>query len=92
VQDEVEPTLIKHGQDKGPRPRGWKRPFVETPSANRQPIAKHEQKVVEFPEQDESMGELVIGYAGPPHTEFLERKASLSNPIAVVKKFIDQSY
>ncbi|KAJ8521451.1 hypothetical protein ONZ45_g1850 [Pleurotus djamor] len=75
VQEEVEPSIIEHKQDKGPRPDGWKRPFVETASANRQPIPKPIQEVVEFPEKDESVGELQITYLGPPVSEFLERKA-----------------
>lgn len=75
VQDEIEPSLIQHGQNKGPRPNGWKRPFVETASADRKPIGKQLKKVVEFPEQDESMGELAISFVGPSHSEFLERKA-----------------
>lgn len=54
VQDTVEPSLIAHHQNHGAHPDGWKRPFVETASANRRPIAKLVKDVVEFPEQDES--------------------------------------
>jgi hypothetical protein len=54
VQKSVEPSIIAHGQDKGPKPSGWKRPFVETPSANRVPVSKLVKKTVEFPEKDES--------------------------------------
>lgn len=54
VQDRVEPQIIAHGQDKGSRPPGWKRPFLETPSANRIPVTKPIKETVEFPEQDES--------------------------------------
>ncbi|TFK41069.1 Metalloenzyme, LuxS/M16 peptidase-like protein [Crucibulum laeve] len=75
VQDQVEPTLIAHGQNKGPRPNGWKRPFVETPSSIRPPIEKTVKDTVEFPEKDESMGELIVNFMGPPPNEFLERKA-----------------
>jgi hypothetical protein len=74
IQEQVEPTLIAHGQNKGPRPEGWKRPFLETPSADRKPIPETTKQVVKFPEQDESMGELVITFLGPPPTAFLERK------------------
>ncbi|KAJ2928846.1 hypothetical protein H1R20_g8241, partial [Candolleomyces eurysporus] len=90
VQDKVEPTLIEHGQNKGPRPSGWKRPFVETPSANRQPIAKQVQKVVEFPEQDESMGELALDIlstyltssaVAPLNKEFVEIESPLCSYI-----------
>ncbi|KAF9473122.1 hypothetical protein BDN70DRAFT_886165 [Pholiota conissans] len=75
VHDQVEPSLIAHNQNQGPRPQGWKRPFVETPSASRKPIAKTVKETVEFPEQDESMGELIINFLGPPPNAFLERKA-----------------
>jgi Zn-dependent M16 (insulinase) family peptidase len=74
IQNKVEPSLIAHGQNMGPRPSGWKRPFVETPSAIRAPIAKTLTKTVEFPEKDESMGELIINFMGPPREHYLERK------------------
>lgn len=54
VQDQVEPNLIAHGQNLGPRPPGWKRPFVETASAIRPPIQETVKDTVEFPEKDES--------------------------------------
>ncbi|KAH9486850.1 hypothetical protein JR316_0000915 [Psilocybe cubensis] len=75
VQEQIEPSLIRHKQNHGTRPAGWKRPFVETPSADRKPISVTTKDVVEFPEQDESMGELVINFMGPPPNAFLERKA-----------------
>jgi len=55
IQNQIEPTLIAHGQKLGPRPPGWKRPFLETPSATRPPLAKTVKETVEFPEKDESM-------------------------------------
>ncbi|KAF9270307.1 hypothetical protein L218DRAFT_952466 [Marasmius fiardii PR-910] len=75
VQEQVEPSLIAHGQNKGPRPDGWKRPFVETPSAIRPPFPKSIQENIDFPDQDESMGEVMINFLGPAPNEFLERKA-----------------
>lgn len=93
LQDQVEPSIIAHGQNHGPRPDGWKRPFLETPSANRPPIAKSLQETATFPEKDESMGELVISYLGPAPSEFLERKALdilsvylTSSPVAPLNK------
>lgn len=77
VQDEVEPILVAHGQDKGPRPPGWKRPFVETASAERRPISHTTKETVEFPEKDESVGELVISFTGPHPMDFLERKVCI---------------
>jgi Zn-dependent M16 (insulinase) family peptidase len=55
VQEQIEPSLIQHKQNKGSRPAGWKRPFVETPSAQRKPILVTTKSLVEFPEKDESM-------------------------------------
>ncbi|RDX52049.1 hypothetical protein OH76DRAFT_1345727 [Lentinus brumalis] len=75
VQHQVEPTIVEHGQNKGPRPEGWKRPFVETASADRKPIPTTIKETVEFPEKDESVGEVTLGFLGPPPTAFLERKA-----------------
>ncbi|PPQ88654.1 hypothetical protein CVT25_010230 [Psilocybe cyanescens] len=75
VQEQVEPSLIRHKQNQGARPAGWKRPFLETPSAHRKSILTTSKDTVEFPEQDESMGELIINFIGPPPNAFLERKA-----------------
>lgn len=49
---------------------------METPSANRGPIKETVKKTIEFPEKDESVGELMISYMGPKSDEFLESKAS----------------
>ncbi|KAF5390191.1 hypothetical protein D9757_002846 [Collybiopsis confluens] len=76
VQNQVEPSLVAHGQHHGPKPKGWKRPFVETPSANIPPISQSVTETIDFPEQDESVGELVITFLGPAPNEFLESKAS----------------
>ena len=73
LQEQVEPSIVAHGQNHGPKPVGWKRPFLETASANRPPIKSH-QETVTFPEKDESLGELVISYLGPPPSAFLEQK------------------
>ena len=54
VQEQVEPSLIQHNQNKGSRPSGWKRPFVETSSIQREPLPVTTKSVVEFPEKDES--------------------------------------
>ena len=76
LQEQVEPSIIAHGQNHGPKPAGWRRPFLETPSANRPPIAKSCQNTVDFPGKDGSLGKLIISYLGPPRSEFLERMAS----------------
>ncbi|PCH33772.1 hypothetical protein WOLCODRAFT_61455 [Wolfiporia cocos MD-104 SS10] len=93
VQTQVEPSLIEHGQKHGPRPQGWKRPFLETDSAKRGPIKQTVKETVEFPEKDETMGEVQIGFMGPPPNAFLERKALdilgtylTSSPVAPLNK------
>nr|GAT54909.1 predicted protein [Mycena chlorophos] len=93
IQEKVEPSLIAHKQNLGARPPGWKRPFVETPSANRLPIPRMVKENVEFPEKDESVGELIISFLGPPPNQFLERKALdilgtylTSSPVAPLNK------
>lgn len=89
----MEPSIVKHSQNQGPRPKGWKRPFLETPSARRNPLTKTVKETVEFPEKDESVGELQLGFLGPPPTAFLERKALdilgyylTSSPVAPLNK------
>lgn len=74
LQQEVEPSLIEHGQNLGPRPKGWKRPFLETPSAHRTPFTETIKDTVEFPEKDESVGEVQISWQGCAPTDFLENK------------------
>jgi hypothetical protein len=54
IQEQIEPNLIQHNQNKGSRPAGWKRPFVETASGQRRPIPATTKSVVEFPDKDES--------------------------------------
>lgn len=75
IQNKVEPSIIAHGQDKGPKPRGWDRPFVDTPSARRTPIKELIEHTVEFPERDESSGELIINYLGSRTEDYLESTA-----------------
>lgn len=67
--------MIEHGQNKGTLPEGWKRPFVDTASANRPPFTEDKIETVEFPEQDESVGELVMNFRGPAPMNFMDRKA-----------------
>ncbi|KAJ7070954.1 Metalloenzyme, LuxS/M16 peptidase-like protein [Mycena amicta] len=93
IQEKVEPSLVAHNQNLGARPPGWKRPFVETASANRPPISETIKDTVEFPEKDESVGELIITFLGPIPNHFLERKALdiigtylTSSPVAPLNK------
>ena len=80
MQNEVEPSIIAHGRNEGPKPPGWKRPFLETPSAQREPIAELIERTVEFPEKDESTGELLINYMGPHNDNFVDSKARMLCP------------
>lgn len=77
IQAKVEPRIADHKQAKGPIPPGWKRPFVETPSAEMVKIIEPLQDSVEFPEKDESMGELMLSFVGPPYDDYLNRKVRL---------------
>lgn len=91
IQARVEPSIAKHGHANGPRPTGWKRPFMETPSAEKFSFSEDKKATIEFPEKDESVGEVQIGFIGPPPTEFLTMKvtylgglplpATVNNPI-----------
>ena len=81
MQNEVEPSIIAHGRNEGPKPPGWKRPFLETPSAQREPIAELIERTVEFPEKDESTGELLINYMGPHNDNFVDSKARMLCPV-----------
>jgi Zn-dependent M16 (insulinase) family peptidase len=77
IQEQIEPSIVAHGQNQGPRPPGWKRPFLETASAKRGPIPKTIKETIDFPEKDESMGELIITFMGPPLRNFLELKVGI---------------
>jgi hypothetical protein len=50
---------------------------LETPSARREPIKEFLERTVEFPEKDESTGELMINFMGPPMDNLLELKACI---------------
>ncbi|KAK0478409.1 Metalloenzyme, LuxS/M16 peptidase-like protein [Armillaria novae-zelandiae] len=92
VQNKVEPVLISHGQNKGSRPSGWKRPFVETASANRPPIAETIKETIEFPEQDESVGEVTIHVPGSCYKRLPRTKATYLTSSAVAplnKEFVE---
>ncbi|POW06319.1 hypothetical protein PSHT_10429 [Puccinia striiformis] len=95
LNSQVEPSLVQHGQDR--IPSGWKRPFLETPSQGGARIEKSQTVEVEFPEKDESIGEVQISWVGPSTDDFLLQTAldvlgtyltdSAVSPLA--KKFIE---
>ena len=71
LQTKVETSILQHGEIPGVVPAGWKRPFVETATAQRIPLQKNITEVVEFPEQDESHGEMYMEFNGPAPNDFL---------------------
>ncbi|KAH7100191.1 Metalloenzyme, LuxS/M16 peptidase-like protein [Auriculariales sp. MPI-PUGE-AT-0066] len=76
LQDHVEPSALKHGQTHGPRgPPGFARPFVGTASAHRPPLAQTIKHIAEFPERDESMGEVYISFRGSKSGDFITNGA-----------------
>jgi Zn-dependent M16 (insulinase) family peptidase len=90
IQQDVETSIVKSGHAHGPRPDGWKRPFLETPSSRRTPIREAIARTVEFPEKDESVGELIISFMGPPPNAFLERKVMV--PIKPIDSYLIRGY
>ena len=74
LQNQVEPQIIKHGQAHGPRPDGWKRPFMETDSRIKPEMKDVRKVLAEFPEKDESIGELAMYLLGPPPDDDLTFK------------------
>ncbi|ETW86965.1 Metallo peptidase M16 [Heterobasidion irregulare TC 32-1] len=97
IDKQVEPSIIAHGQAKGPSPEGWKRPFLETPSVRRSPLKETIKKTIEFPSSDESNGELMIGFLGPHMDDFLDSQAldvmgsylSGSTTAPLIKEFVE---
>ena len=75
VQSEIETSIAAHGHARGPKPEGWRRPFLETASAIREPFPEVFREIVEFPTKDESVGEIQLGFRGPHPMAFLERTA-----------------
>lgn len=72
LQSEVEPLLARHGQAHGARPEGWTRPWVESSTAELPPtIHTDKRERVQFPERDESVGEVSVTWVGPRANDFL---------------------
>jgi len=70
----VEERLVQHGINGAPQ--GWKRPFMETPSAQVPQMKEHRTAiVVDFPERDESMGEVMISWNGPRVDDWVTAEA-----------------
>lgn len=74
LTDTVEPNIEKHGQALGPRPEGWKRPWVETTSAKDHGapnLSKNIVDSIDFPEADESVGEWQRSWKGVAYEDFM---------------------
>ncbi|KAH8556354.1 Metalloenzyme, LuxS/M16 peptidase-like protein [Umbelopsis sp. PMI_123] len=74
-----------------PTPPAMKRPWVESGPVPK--IAKIVEEIVLFPDEDESMGEIIISWNGPDCHEYLELKAVdvlntylTDSPVSVLQK------
>lgn len=77
LNNKVEPMILAQ-QKKDPAaagtftpPAGWKRPFVETATAQNREISQSETHVVEFMEEDESSGVFMTVWLGPAPNDHL---------------------
>ena len=79
MQDVIEPRIISDAKERnieiGVKPTGWKRPFVETSSSKRLKLDHSQRSTVEFPEQDESVGEIELSWVGDKTNNYLTTKA-----------------
>ncbi|BGP12424.1 hypothetical protein JCM10213_001971 [Rhodosporidiobolus nylandii] len=72
----VERDLKKAGLAKGPKPKGWVRPFVESSTARNPPVLQRDVvKTVEYAESDESVGQINISWVGPRVHDWLTNAA-----------------
>lgn len=67
-------------------PTAWKRPFVETSTSNPLTIPTSTTKVIEFMEEDESMGDININWLGPPPMDY---GANLA--LSLINKYLTHS-
>ncbi len=73
IVDNFEDTIL----DDIPKPEiPFKRPWLESKQAPY--LSKTSVETVEFPEEDESMGEILISFFGPHHTDAVECKCCKS--------------
>lgn len=68
---EVDPSILAStpSLERMP-PLDWQRPFVETTTSRSPAISKSQTEVVEFMEEDESMGEVMIMWFGPSAIDY----------------------
>jgi Zn-dependent M16 (insulinase) family peptidase len=67
ILDKFEDGILHDVPDKS---TPWKRPWVDSPRAP--PLDKSCIKTIEFPEEDESSGEILIGFFGPDTNDALQ--------------------
>nr|XP_019045357.1 cytoplasmic protein [Kwoniella bestiolae CBS 10118]OCF24287.1 cytoplasmic protein [Kwoniella bestiolae CBS 10118] len=77
LNEQVDPLIIEQRQNQPTitPPEDWQRPFVETTTSHRLSIPESVTKVVEFMEEDESVGEVILTYLGPSPTDYFTNTA-----------------
>ncbi|WVO17244.1 hypothetical protein L204_104936 [Cryptococcus depauperatus] len=86
LNDEVDPIILAQNSSQPIPPPDWKRPFVDSPSALPISIPKSIVKVVDFMDDDESVGELAINFLGPPPTDHLTKLA-----LSILNNYLTES-
>ncbi|EIW67501.1 hypothetical protein TREMEDRAFT_33585 [Tremella mesenterica DSM 1558] len=74
LNEEVDPLILKNlatSSRKWHLPTDWKRPFIESTTSQPLSIPSPKTQVVEFMEEDESMGEIVLLWLGPSPMDYL---------------------
>jgi hypothetical protein len=84
VQKTIENRAHLHKQDVGPKPDGWKRPFVETESAVVPNLNSDSSMVVEFPAKEEKFGEVRMVMIGPSPDDELTLSVSLGHVAVII--------
>ena len=76
LNEKVDPLILRHlPPGSTVPPPNWRRPFVQTSTAQPLTIPKSQTKVVEFMEEDESIGEIYMSFLGPSPIDYRENLA-----------------
>ncbi|WWC88419.1 uncharacterized protein L201_003330 [Kwoniella dendrophila CBS 6074] len=99
LNHQVDPLILEQrkGQPVVAPPEDWQRPFVETTTSHKLGIPESVTKVVEFMEEDESVGEVSLTYLGPSPMDYFTNTAikiltnylSVSATSPLSKEFIE---
>lgn len=65
LNEQVEPMILANLSTDSVPPPNWQRPFVDTTTSSPLSLPESQQKVVEFMEEDESMGDVSVNWLGP---------------------------